>query len=92
MHTKMKYFMGEVGVSSEERARALAEKAGQMISGLGGSIDVGRSFGEAPDFLIVTLPEDSKATPEELVGLEEGITFHQVHMAQYPAQQDHGIQ
>lgn len=87
----MKHFMGEVGFDSEDRAREIAERVGPLVKNLGGSIDVARSFGEAPDFLVIAIPDDLAARPEELVGLEEGIVFKQVHMALFPAQEDHGI-
>lgn len=75
--------------NSDALAEQIASKVAEEIKNLGGSIDVGHTFGERPAILVVSLPESVTVSPSELVG--EGIEFKEVHATVVPAVPDQGI-
>ena len=94
----MRHYLGEVPIEvvdgripdSDKKAEQLVAKAAEDIIKLGGSVNVGRTFGEGPACVIVTLPDDIRLAPEEFFP-GEGIEFQQVGVKVVPAVEDQGI-
>lgn len=86
----MKYYHAPIDVvptsASDQEAERIAREITPTINTLGGHVEVGRTFGEGPAILVVTLPDDA-SLPSDL-----GVDFHQVHQTHFPAQPDQGIQ
>lgn len=89
----MKMFIGEVNTpnlaDSDAEAERLVAAAASRVVQSGGSIDVGRTGGDGPAFIIVRLPDDVTVALDKLVG--GGVAFEKVHMTHVPAVPDQGI-
>ena len=89
----MKFYHGEVKTDpvydSDKKAEEIAAKVAEDIQKLGGTITVGRNFGDAPAILIVMMPDTEDLNPSEIV---PGVEFKPVAVTQVPAVEDHGIE
>jgi hypothetical protein len=86
LEIRMKYYHALVHTTlvslSDGEAEKLASAVADDIQKIGGTITVGRNFGEAPAILILTLPDDTEFKPDELIG---GVSWTEVHATQFAA-------